>query len=99
MVSPIHILSLDQEGEEGVIVTFSEGTTGGYVIGELLHLRRLGESENERKPRNVNALQQINRPVDNWSGSMSLPNLSFSRDSRFGLTDRLTLHRQPGLCV
>ena len=59
MVSPIQILSLDQDGEEGVLVTFSDGTTVGYVIGELLQLRRLVESENERKPRNSNALQQI----------------------------------------
>jgi len=38
-----HILKVDKDGEDGLIVTFSDGTTAGYVIEELLRLRPLRE--------------------------------------------------------
>jgi hypothetical protein len=39
MPYPIEILTVEMEGEDGVIVTFSDGTTGAYVVEELLGLR------------------------------------------------------------
>jgi len=43
MAQGIHILTADRDGEDGVIVTFSDGTTGGYVVEELLALRPFRE--------------------------------------------------------
>jgi len=36
MSGEIHILKVEQDGEDGLIVTFSDGTTCGYVVEELL---------------------------------------------------------------
>jgi hypothetical protein len=35
----IRILSVEREDDSGVIVTFSDGTSDGYVVEELLELR------------------------------------------------------------
>jgi DUF971 family protein len=35
----IHIVSVEQDGEYGILVTFSDGTTAGYIAEELLELR------------------------------------------------------------
>jgi hypothetical protein len=43
MVQPIRILTVELEGEDGLVVTFSDGTTAGYVIEELLELRPFRE--------------------------------------------------------
>jgi len=34
-----NILKVEKDGEDGVIVTFSDGTIAGYVVEELLLLR------------------------------------------------------------
>jgi len=54
MSEEIKILSVVQDGEDGIIVTFSDGTIGGYVLEELLELRpareqikNLGETERQ----------------------------------------------------
>ena len=54
MSGEIKILSVVQDGEDGITVTFSDGTIGGYVLEELLELRHareqiknLGESERQ----------------------------------------------------
>jgi hypothetical protein len=39
MDDPIRILTTELDGEDGLIVTFSDGTWGAYVIEELLDLR------------------------------------------------------------
>ncbi len=39
MVNPIKILTVEQDGADGVLVTFSDGTSAGYVVEELLALR------------------------------------------------------------
>jgi hypothetical protein len=39
MDAPIHILTVEQDGHDGIIVTFSDGTTAGYIVEELLDLR------------------------------------------------------------
>jgi len=40
---PIRILSTETDGDDGLIVTFSDGTTGAYVVEELLELRPIRE--------------------------------------------------------
>ena len=35
----IRILATELDGDDGLILTFSEGTTGAYVVEELLELR------------------------------------------------------------
>jgi hypothetical protein len=39
MLSAILIAAVEQDGTDGVIVRFSEGTAAGYVVEELLELR------------------------------------------------------------
>ena len=34
-----HILAIEKDGNDGLIVTFSDGTTAGYIAEELLSLR------------------------------------------------------------
>ena len=36
---PIRILTVERDGDDGLIVTFSDETTGAYVVEELLELR------------------------------------------------------------
>jgi len=43
MESAIQILAIELDGVDGIMVTFSDGTTGGYVVEELLHLRPIRE--------------------------------------------------------
>jgi hypothetical protein len=43
MDTKISILKLEKDGEDGLIVTFSDGTETGYVVEELLMLRPLRE--------------------------------------------------------
>ncbi len=44
MVDEIHILKAEIDGEDGLLVTFSDGTTGGYIAEELLSLRPIRET-------------------------------------------------------
>jgi hypothetical protein len=39
MAKPIKILTVEQEDDYGIILTFSDGTSAGYVIEELLEMR------------------------------------------------------------
>ncbi len=43
MTEQIKILNVEKDGGDGLIVTFSDGTMGGYVIEELLELRPVRE--------------------------------------------------------
>jgi hypothetical protein len=43
MAKAIQILTSERDGEDGLIVTFSDGTTGAYVVEELLELRPIRE--------------------------------------------------------
>jgi hypothetical protein len=38
------ILKVEKDGEDGLIVTFSDGTLAGYVVEELLLLRPIREA-------------------------------------------------------
>jgi hypothetical protein len=39
MKEEIQIVSIEQDGDEGLIVTFSDRTTAAYIAEELLELR------------------------------------------------------------
>lgn len=43
MATIIEILGVEQDGKDGLIVTFSDGTIGAYVVDELLELRPIRE--------------------------------------------------------
>ena len=49
MAEPIRILTVEREDEDGLIVTFSDGTTTGYVTEELLELRPFREPSESRR--------------------------------------------------
>lgn len=49
MTDEIQMLAVELDGKDGLIVTFSDGTTGGYVIEELLKLRPVRERVNIKK--------------------------------------------------
>jgi hypothetical protein len=38
-MNAVGILKVEQEGKDGILVTFSDGTIAGYVAEELLELR------------------------------------------------------------
>jgi hypothetical protein len=40
---PIRILTAELDGDDGLLVTFSDGTVAGYVVEELLELRPVRE--------------------------------------------------------
>lgn len=48
MAEEIRILTCECDGNDGLIVTFSDGTTSGYVIEELLALRPVRERVNTK---------------------------------------------------
>jgi hypothetical protein len=39
MPQQIRILSVERDGDDGLIVTFSDGTSAAYVVEELIELR------------------------------------------------------------
>ncbi len=56
-MTPSKIIRVEQEGEDGVLVTFSDNTIAGYVVEELLELRPL------RERIATNALKTPSRPT------------------------------------
>ena len=55
MADQILILSTELDGDDGLIVTFSDGTSGAYVVEELLLLRPHRERV---KPQNHSPLEK-----------------------------------------
>lgn len=49
MDNTMRILTTGLDGDDGLIVTFSDGTTGAYVIEELLELRPIRERAKTKK--------------------------------------------------
>jgi hypothetical protein len=43
MAELIQILTVERDGQDGLLVTFSDGTIAGYVAEELLELRPFRE--------------------------------------------------------
>jgi hypothetical protein len=52
MSKHIQILNVEKDGEDGLTVTFSDGTIGGYVVEELLLLRPIRETFKKPEGRN-----------------------------------------------
>ena len=50
MAEPIQIRTAERDGEDGLIVTFSDGTITGYVAEELLELRPFREPTEGTRP-------------------------------------------------
>jgi hypothetical protein len=48
----LRVLSAEKDGEDGVLVKFSDGTVGGYVVEELVSLRPIREEIKEPKAQN-----------------------------------------------
>jgi hypothetical protein len=55
----ILISSVEKDGEDGVIVAFSDGTMGAYVVEELLELRPCRQLELGEKPKGQNPPQTL----------------------------------------
>ena len=54
MPEPIQILTVEKDDGDGLITTFSDGTTAGYVAEELLELRPKRElTEDSQKKVNL----------------------------------------------
>lgn len=49
MNDEIYLVAVELDGRDGLIVTFSDGTTGGYVVEELLELRPVRERVKTKK--------------------------------------------------
>ena len=49
MPDSISILTAERDGDDGLIVTFSDGTTAAYVVEELLELRPIRERTKTEK--------------------------------------------------
>jgi hypothetical protein len=47
MDKKVRISKVQIDGDDGLIVTFSDGTVGGYVVEELLELRPIREQVDE----------------------------------------------------
>lgn len=56
MAEETHILKVDKDGHDGLLITFSDGTTAGYVVEELLTLRPIREYVEKPSKSNVPAL-------------------------------------------
>ena len=56
-MNTIEIVKVEQEGQDGVLVTFSDGTIGGYVVEELLELRPVREKASKTKQHDVSLLK------------------------------------------
>ena len=65
MEEKILILTTERDGDDGLIVTFSDGTTGAYVAEELLELRPYRER--------VETRQAENKPVRTLSPPLPRP--------------------------
>ena len=52
MTGNTNILKVEKDGEDGLIVAFSDGTSAGYVAEELLLLRPLRELTHEPEAQN-----------------------------------------------
>jgi hypothetical protein len=50
---PLQILTVEKDGGDGIMVTFSDGTIAGYVAEELASLRPIREKRESRRARAV----------------------------------------------
>jgi len=72
MTCKTNILKVGKDGDDGLIVTFSDGTTAGYVAEELLLLRPRRELTDE--PKEQNPLHTNQRDLyDGWLLTETIP--------------------------
>ena len=50
MNQQLKIIRVEKDGEDGILVTFSDRTVTGYVVEELLALRPIREEVEESRP-------------------------------------------------
>jgi hypothetical protein len=62
MTASITIVNVERDGVDGLIVTFSDGTTGAYVVEELLELRPIRQREKIKTGKN-NLQDRRKRPT------------------------------------
>ena len=43
-MNAVQIVNVEQDGPDGILVTFSDGTIAGYVVEELIELRPVPET-------------------------------------------------------
>jgi hypothetical protein len=53
MDTAMQILAVELDGPDGLVVTFSDGTSSGYVVEELLGLRPIREQVKAKKIKDV----------------------------------------------
>ena len=58
MEKDISILKLEKDGEDGLIVTFSDRTTGAYAVEDLLGLQVLREPVEKSKGQDLEQVPQ-----------------------------------------
>ncbi len=63
MESSIRILKLEKDGHDGVVVTFSDGTWGAYVVEELLELLPHREKVSKAIPKRSETKVSTTKPV------------------------------------
>jgi hypothetical protein len=61
MSKHIQILNVEKDGEDGLTVTFSDGTIGGYVVEELLLLRPIRETIEKPEGRNLREMSATHK--------------------------------------
>ena len=63
MVNQIQIRAVEQDGEDGIIVAFSDGTSAGYVVEELLDLRPKRKWDTQPELTNPKSITAPSAPV------------------------------------
>lgn len=58
MVEIVEIVEVVKDGDDGMLVTFSDGTTAGYIADELLELRPIREKLPRRQVEDGKAKRQ-----------------------------------------
>ena len=61
MSKHIQILDVEKDGEDGLIVMFSDGTIGGYVVEELLLLRPIRDTFERPEGRNLREMSATHK--------------------------------------
>jgi hypothetical protein len=49
-MNTVYIVNVEQDGPDGILVTFSDGTIAGYVAEELIELRPVRERVTASRP-------------------------------------------------
>jgi hypothetical protein len=58
MTNAVRITSVEMDGEDGLIVTFSDRTTGAYAVEDLLGLQVLREPVEKSKGQDLEQVPQ-----------------------------------------